>query len=65
LDGTVKGDSGILTKIDGGFLEDLHVRTNQLRVWIFEDERVRRKKRETFYSDSATEPFTGPISLYN
>jgi len=33
-------------KIDGGIRGDLHVRTNQLRVWIFEDERVRRKKEK-------------------
>jgi len=42
LDGTVNGDSGTLMKIDGNILEDLHVGTNQLRVWTFDDERVRR-----------------------
>jgi len=46
LDGTVNGDGGTLIKIDGGIRGDLLIRTNQLRVWIFEDERVRRKKEK-------------------
>lgn len=33
-------------KIDGNIREGLHVGTNQLRVWILDDERVRLKKKK-------------------